>query len=106
MNRAVQYCQENAGAAAAAVGRQFGITQVEALRQMSTLTLLSGEAQQVQYIGVSGQPGALAGILKDTADMMVEQRMIQSAPDQSVFNEAIQPRFLAEALHLVEVPAE
>ena len=41
-------------------------------------------------------PGKFAHVLKDTADFLVEQHSIKSAPDLKAFQQAIDTSYLAE----------
>ena len=97
--RAVDYYKNNSSEAAAAVSRQFGIDQKEALRQMKSLVLLSGEDQlSSSYMGVMDNIGDLASVLKATADFLVAQNTIRSAPELDAFKAAIRPEFIQQAM--------
>ena len=98
-DRAVRYYREYPEESAAAVARQFGISEQEAARQMASLVMLTGPEQLDQrYMGRPGNIGDLAQIFKDTADFLAEQRTIGESPDISVFREAINPGYLVRAL--------
>lgn len=97
--KAVDFYNENSTEAAAAVSRQFNIAQEEALRQMKSLVLLTGEEQlSPAYMGVKDKIGNLAAVLKATADFLVSQNTIRSAPELDVFRDAIRPEFIQQAL--------
>lgn len=97
--KAVDFYNTNKEEAANAVSRQFDIPQAEALRQMKSLVLLTGNEQiSSQYMGTSGNIGDLASVLKATADFLVTQNTIKSAPDVDVFKAALRPDFIEQAL--------
>jgi taurine transport system substrate-binding protein len=81
------------------VAKQFGIPLAEAERQMQTLILLSGKEQlSEKYLGISSKKGDLAKVLKETADFLVEQKTIKSAPELATFADGINPSYLEKAL--------
>jgi len=97
--RAVEFYREKPEEAAAAVSRQFGIPQAEARRQMNSLVLLSGQEQLApDYLGHSNEPGNLASVLKATADFLVSQKTIKSAPELEAFQDALHPEYLEKTL--------
>ncbi len=97
--RAVEFIRANPDEAAAAVGREFGIDQEEALRQMSSLVFLSGDEQlSSDYLGTPGATGALADVFVATGEFLASQRTIRSAPSREVFETAINPAYLERAV--------
>lgn len=97
--RAIEFIRNSPEEAAAAVGREFGIDQREALRQMESLVFLSGEEQlSSAYLGDSRSAGDLVDVFMATAEFLAEQRTIRQAPDRSVFEEAINPVYLERAV--------
>ena len=97
--KAVELYRTDKNKAAEAVSRQFDIPVKEALRQMNSLVLLSGEEQlESRYMGKQGAIGDLAGVLKATADFLVEQKTIKSAPDVETFAKALHPEYIERAL--------
>ena len=97
--RAVEFIRSDPEAAAAAVAAEFGLSQEEALRQMSTLVFLDGNEQLgPEYLGTSQEAGALADVFVATAEFLESQGTIRAAPDIDVFEEAINPRFLEGAV--------
>jgi hypothetical protein len=66
---------------------------------MSELIWLSGKEEiSDKYLGTSSKKGNFAKTLKDTADFLVEQKQIKSAPELSEFEKAINPEFIENAL--------
>ena len=97
--RAVDLCQSKPQEAAAAIARQFSISQEEALRQMNSLILLSSSEQlSKEYLGVSGRKGQLVMVLKETADFMGAQKAIKSVPPLAAFSEAVNPSYLERGM--------
>jgi taurine transport system substrate-binding protein len=96
---AVDEIRRDPAGAAASVADELGLTPEEARRQMDTLVFLSGPEQlQREYLGTSEAPGALAEVFYETALFLEGQQTIRSAPDLEVFQQAINPTFLEEAL--------
>ena len=50
------------------------------------------------WLGAPGGEGKFAGVLKGTADFLVEQKSIRSAPAVSAFAKAINTSYLAKAV--------
>ncbi len=96
---AIDEIRNDPDGAAASVAQELGLTPQEARRQMDTLVFLSGTEQlQPEYLGTSEARGALAEVFHETALFLEEQQTIRSAPDLEVFQQAIKPTFLEEAL--------
>ena len=98
--RAVELIAADPEAAARSVAEEFGIAQQEALRQMNTLLFLSGEEQlSASYMGRPGQIGELADVFVETGQFLADQGTIRSAPDRAVFERAINPAYLEQAVN-------
>lgn len=77
-----------------------GIDEDEASSQVEDFTYPSGEEQITEdYLGTTDKKGALAQTLKNTADFLVEQGSIKSAPDLSVFEDNITGEYIEKALN-------
>lgn len=97
--RAVELIREDPEAAAEAVAGELDLSVAEARRQMDTLVFLDGDEQLgPEYLGTSEAPGALAEVFLATAVFLEDQDTIRAAPDLAAFQEAINPRFLEEAV--------
>ena len=97
--KAVELYNSDKDIAAKAVSNQFGITKEEALRQMNSLVLLTGKEQlSSNYMGREGNIGDLASVLKATADFLVDQKTIKSAPNVEAFKKALHPEYIEQAL--------
>ncbi len=101
--RAIALYRQDPEAAAAAVAREFDISESEAARQMAGLQLLSGPEQLgSEYLGTSTAPGALAEVFHATAQFLVEQQTIGRLPEIEVFRNAIDASFLERAVRGLE----
>lgn len=99
LHRATQFYRSNPDEAAQSVANEFGIPVEEAARQMASLVWLDGEQQlSDQYLGRPGAIGDLADVFVATGQFLFEQGTITSAPSREVFEQAINPSYLAEAL--------
>ncbi len=97
--KAYDLYQSNPTEAAAAIAQGLNIDPAEALKQTQDLIWLAANEQvSAKYFGSSTAKGNLANILKATADFLVEQKAIESAPGQAVFEENINPIFIENAL--------
>lgn len=97
--RAVRFANASPQQAAEAISRQFAISADEALRQMQSLVLVGGKRQLGKaLLGTPGNVGALAETLKKTADFLVEQKNLKSAPDIEVFRKSVAPWYLQKAM--------
>ena len=97
--KAVKYFNENPDDAAQAVAKELNITKEESLSQMKELVWMSGEeATSSKYLGTSASIGDFAKTLKATADFLVQQKTIESSPDQATFVKGVNPQFIEQAL--------
>jgi taurine transport system substrate-binding protein len=96
---AVDLIRAEPDGAAAAVGKELGLSREEARRQMDSLLFLSGEEQlSPEYLGNSESPGELATVFHETARFLESQNTIREAPSPKEFGAAINPSFLEAAL--------
>jgi taurine transport system substrate-binding protein len=58
---------------------------------------LAGQTGEA-WLGTPGKPGNFAEVLKGTADFLVEQRSIRSAPAVGAFGSALNTTFLQKAV--------
>lgn len=83
----------------AAIAREFQLKADEAKAISAEVIWLDGNEQlSDRYLGQPGKTGDLARVLKDTADFLVTQKTIKAAPDLSVFQQNVNPRYLAEGM--------
>ncbi|MBD1909179.1 MULTISPECIES: ABC transporter substrate-binding protein [unclassified Leptolyngbya] len=90
LDEAVQVYRQDPDGAAKAIAPELGVTPEEAKVQMSQFIWLnSKEKEDAQYFGTTDKPGDLAKLLKASADFMVSQKAIPSAPDQETYQKQI-----------------
>jgi taurine transport system substrate-binding protein len=79
------------------VGRQAGVTAAVAKADMAEYDFVPLKTQLTpDWLGAPGTEGKFAGVLKGTADFLVEQKSIRAAPALSAFVKAINTSFLAK----------
>ena len=96
--RALAMWRSSPEEAAKLVAQQAGVTPETAMAEMKAYDFVdladqAGEA----WLGAPGKPGKFAEVLKGTADFLVEQRSIRSAPAVEAFGKALNTRFLQQA---------
>ncbi len=83
---------------AAIVAKQAGVTPEVAAGDMAEYDFVSFDRQlSPQWLGMPGKPGKFASVLKSTADFLVAQKSIRSAPGLDVFEQAINTTFMRQA---------
>ena len=97
--RALDMWRAQPEAAAALVAKQAGVSAEVAMANMKEYEFISLADQMGEtWLGAPGQPGKFAQVLKGTADFLVEQRSIRSAPGVEAFGKAIRTEYLQRAL--------
>ncbi|MEL6765069.1 MAG: ABC transporter substrate-binding protein, partial [Cyanobacteria bacterium J06607_6] len=95
LDEAVQFYRDDPEAAAESISGEIGLSAEESLAVMNELVWVSADEQASEaYLGTPDAPGAMAQVMKDSAEFMVEQGAIPSAPDleayeAAIFNEAV-----------------
>ncbi|MGD1899025.1 MAG: ABC transporter substrate-binding protein [Phormidesmis sp.] len=90
LDEAVQFYRNDPEAAALAMSEEIGLTPEESLNVMNELVWVSAEEQASEkYLGTPEAPGAMAQVLKDSAEFMVKQEAIESAPEVDAYNKAL-----------------
>lgn len=85
--------------AAAIVAKQAGITAAVAKADMADYDFVPLKTQLTPaWLGEPGKEGKFATVLKGTADFLVEQKSIRSAPPVAAFAKAIDTTYLAKAV--------
>jgi taurine transport system substrate-binding protein len=80
------------------VGKQAGVSADVARHDLAEYDFVPLHEQlSPEWLGAPGHPGKFAGVLKRTADFLVELKSIRSAPDLAAFQQAINTSFLAQA---------
>jgi taurine transport system substrate-binding protein len=97
--RAVDLWKTKPDEATAIVAKQAGVTEAVAKHDLSEYDFVSLKDQlSPAWLGTPGKPGKFAEVLKGTADFLVQQKSIRSAPSVSAFQKAINTRFIEQAL--------
>jgi taurine transport system substrate-binding protein len=97
--RALEMWRTKPEDAARIVAASAGVTPETAMRDMKEYEFIDLAAQASdEWLGPPGKPGKFAQMLKGTADFLVEQRSIRSAPGVEAFGKAINTEFLRRAL--------
>jgi taurine transport system substrate-binding protein len=90
LDEGTKYYRDHPKEASEALSKELGLTPEETLKAMNEITVLDASQQtDEKYMGTPDKPGAFGALLKATADFLVEQQSIKSAPDVSVFQKAI-----------------
>ena len=90
LDKAVKIYRQDASAAAKALASELGVPPEEALRQAESLTWFDASEQvDGENLGTADKPGDITKTLKQTADFMVLQKAIPSAPDQNAIEQHI-----------------
>ncbi|MFB9328093.1 aliphatic sulfonate ABC transporter substrate-binding protein [Paenibacillus aurantiacus] len=90
LDEGTKYYRDHPEEAAEALSKELGLSPEETLKAMNEITVLDKAAQSdPKYLGTPEQPGAFAALLKQTADFLVEQQSIKSAPELDVFQKAL-----------------
>ncbi|MCH3963680.1 MAG: aliphatic sulfonate ABC transporter substrate-binding protein [Clostridium sp.] len=97
--KAYDYFKSNSDDAAGSVAKELNISKEDSKKQMNELIWLSGQEEiSNKYLGTSSKKGEFVKTLKDTADFLVQQKQIKSAPELSEFEKAVNPEFVEKAL--------
>lgn len=96
--RAVEMWQAKPDEAAEIVAKQAGVTAAVAKRDLGEYEFISLKDQlSPEWLGAPGKPGKFAEVLKHTADFLVQQKSIRSAPELGAFQKAINADSLERA---------
>ncbi|ANZ40473.1 glycine/betaine ABC transporter substrate-binding protein [Lentzea guizhouensis] len=89
-NDAIKLIKTDPAAVAAAVSRQIGIGEADALAQLKQNIYLDHDEQRgPDHFGTPGAPGQLANRLRDTAEFLREQKKVDQVPDLATFQAAL-----------------
>lgn len=98
VNKGVSLYKDNKDEAIDTIAKELNITSDEAKTQMEGSIWLSGEEQlNKEYFGTSDEKGDLVKSIIDTAKFLYDQKSINSLPEDSVFEDAINPYYIEEA---------
>jgi taurine transport system substrate-binding protein len=95
LDASVKEFQSNPEAAAEVMSKAISSTPEDTLIMMKELVWkTSAEQAGADLLGTKDSPGAFAQVLKDSADFLVTQKSIQSAPELDVYKKAVRNEFL------------
>ena len=98
-DRALKMWQEKPDESAVIVGKEAGVSAAVAMADMKAYDFVPFSVQAgPEWLGTQAVPGKFATVLKGTADFLVEQRSIRSAPGLEAFQKAINTEYLQKAL--------
>jgi len=97
--RAVDLWKSDPNKAAEIVAKEAGVTPDVAKRDMEAYDFVTLKGQLTsEWLGTPTHAGKFAGVLKSTADFLVTQKSIKSAPSSDVYMKAINTSFLQRAV--------
>ncbi|KOV85555.1 glycine/betaine ABC transporter substrate-binding protein [Nocardia sp. NRRL S-836] len=89
-NDAIKLVKTDPATVAAAVSRQLGIGEADALAQLKQNIYLDHDEQRgPDYFGTPEAPGQLANRLRDTAEFLRAQKKVDQVPDLAAFRAAL-----------------
>ena len=95
LDKAINFYRENPQEAAKTISSELGLSPEESQLAIDKLIWLTSDEQaDSKYLGTPGQTGAFAQVLKDSADFMVNQKTIKSAPELKTYQSIIRNEFL------------
>ena len=98
-NQALAMYTSEPDSAAALVGKHAGVSQAVAEADMAEFDFIPLKSQLTPtWLGTAGTPGKFAQVLKTTADFLVTQKSIRSAPDLAGFEKGINVAPLVKAI--------
>ncbi len=99
VDKAVELYNSNKEDSIDTIAKALNISNVEAETQMDGSKWLRAEEQLANdYFGTSDAKGAMVDSLYSIAEFLKEQNSITKVPDKSVFEEAVNPSYIEEAL--------
>lgn len=95
LDQAVQAYRSDPKTAAAALAKELNITPEETEAAAKELIWLdASEQKDPKYLGTADQPGEFAKVLKASADFVVAQKTIPSAPNLTAYQQGIYTKAL------------
>ncbi len=96
--KALELWKTKPAEAAAIVAKQAGVAPEVAKSEMEEYDFVPFDAQlSPTWLGTPGTPGKFTEVLKRTADFLVEQKSIRSAPALAAFQKATNTTYLQQA---------
>ena len=95
LNEAIDFYRQNPDEASQKISAELGISPEESLQAMNKLIWLTSKEQAAaKYLGTPDNAGNFAHVLQESAQFMVTQKNISSAPDLKIYQSAIRNNFL------------
>lgn len=95
LDEAVNFYRESPEEAGKQISKEMGITPEQSLEAMNKLIWLTSDEQaDPKYLGKPDNVGNFATVLEESAQFMVAQKTIQSAPELKTYQSAIRNDFL------------
>ena len=99
LDKSVSMYKNDESTAIKTIAEAMELTEDNAKFQMSGSTWLTGSEQiSSTYLGTSSAKGAVVQNLYDTAEFLKTQGSITKVPDKSVFEKAVNPKYIETAL--------
>jgi taurine transport system substrate-binding protein len=97
LDESVHFYRSSTDEAVKAMAKELNVSESDAALFMEQLVWLDASEQAGEnYLGTTDKKGAFAQALKDTAEFLVTQKAIPSAPDLEVYKQAIQSQFVTK----------
>lgn len=95
LDEAVNFYRKSPEEASKEISKEMGLSPEQSLEAMNKLIWLTSEEQaDSKYLGKPDNVGNFAGVLEESAQFMVTQKTIASAPDLKTYQAAIRNDFL------------
>lgn len=95
LNEAIEFYNNDPKKAAETIAPEMGIPSEASLQAMSKIIWLTSEEQaEAKYLGTPENVGKFAEVLQESANFMVSQKAIKSAPDLKIYQDNIANQFL------------
>ena len=95
LDEAVNFYRKSPEEASKEISKELGLSPEESLQAMNKLIWLTSEEQaDSQYLGKPGDAGNFSKVLEESAQFMVTQKTISSAPELKTYQSAIRNEFL------------
>ncbi|MEL6854260.1 MAG: ABC transporter substrate-binding protein [Cyanobacteria bacterium J06607_13] len=105
LDSAVQLYRNQPEVAAEAMSQALALSTEESLTVMNELVWLTAEEQRSEkYMGTPEAAGELSQVLKDSAEFLVEQGELPSAPELSAYEQALFSEAISESSETVSMP--
>lgn len=99
LERANDIYKNNSNDAIESIAKALSISKEESEYQINASQWLSGEEQlNSKYLGTSEKKGDFVKTLKSTSDFLLDQKTITKSPNITVFEKAVNPKYIEDSL--------